>query len=123
MVVVGNLLKGLVESIDVIIECFKNVKFMLEKKYIDIVKIVVKKVEVIEKEVRGLLNIYVIRKFEFVFEIIECLKEVFEYVFKGIYFGEDVEEKINLMRCVFGRKVYLRMKIFMILLIYGEMKF
>ncbi|BAD84275.1 predicted transcription regulator, ArsR family [Thermococcus kodakarensis KOD1] len=120
--VVGNSSKGLVESIDVIIERSKNAKLTPEKKYIDIAKTVAKKAEATEKEARGLPNIYVTRKLELAFETIERLKEALEYAFKGIYSGEDVEEKINSMRRVFGRKAHLRTKILMTLLIHGEMK-
>lgn len=118
----GNSSKGLVESIDVIIERSKNAKLTPEKKYIDIAKTVAKKAEATEKEARGLPNIYVTRKLELAFETIERLKEALEYAFKGIYSGEDVEEKINSMRRVFGRKAHLRTKILMTLLIHGEMK-
>jgi len=121
-VVIGTSSNGLVESIDVILERSKKAKLTPEKKYIDIAKTVARKAEMVEQEARELPNIYVSRKLELAFETIDRLKEALEYAFKGIYSGEDVEEKINTLRRVFGRKAHLRTRILMTLLIHDELK-
>jgi len=121
-VVLGTSSKGLVESIDVILERSKKAKLTPEKKYIDIAKTVARKAEMVEQEARELPNIYVSRKLELAFETIDRLKEALEYAFKGIYAGEDIAEEINKMRRVFGKKAHLRTRILMALLVHGELK-
>ncbi|WP_297479074.1 ArsR family transcriptional regulator [Thermococcus sp.] len=120
--VLGTSSKGLVESIDVILERSKKAKLTPEKKYIDIAKTVARKAEMVEQEARELPNIYVSRKLELAFETIDRLKEALEYAFKGIYAGEDIAEEINKMRRVFGKKAHLRTRILMALLVHGELK-
>lgn len=120
--VLGTSPKGLVESIDVILERSKKAKLTPEKKYIDIAKTVARKAEMVEQEARELPNIYVSRKLELAFETIDRLKEALEYAFKGIYAGEDIAEEINKMRRVFGKKAHLRTRILMALLVHGELK-
>ena len=113
----------LVEGIDVILSSARNAKVLPEKKYIDIAKTVARKAEATELEARELPNIYVTRKLELAFETIDRLKEALEYAFKGIYAGEDVEEKINSLRRVFGKKAHLRTRILMALLVHGELQY